>query len=359
MKILIVLPNDTLGGAEQCLKQIASYYKDEDVTIFFLQTFNTKSWADLEKETNQFYGSLNSRFLGILKFIHTINSQKIEYDYIFTSHISINALVGTLINLKILKTNKFIARESTSIFLRFKGLKLLLYKLFYIIGYKKMDLLICQTELMKTQLIDGFKSIDQRTLVKTIPNPIDFDFLIKERQKSNKLNFPYDFIVSAGRLIEEKGYDILIDAFHTIRKTNKNIKLIILGDGNSKESLNEQIIRLNLNNEVILAGHVANVLDYFKEAKLCVVSSRIEGFPNVLLQMMSQNEAVVSTLCAGDISNIEGLITCEPNDKFALINALENALANPYNTRQIFDTYLETRSIDKFMNKIHLSIKNR
>ncbi|WP_428850218.1 glycosyltransferase [Paucihalobacter sp.] len=359
MKILIVLPNDTLGGAEQCLKQIASYYKYEDVTIFFLQTFNTKSWADLEKETNQFYCSLNSRFLGILKFIHTINSQKIEYDYIFTSHISINALIGSLINLKILKTNKFVARESTSIFLRYKGIKLLLYQLFYKIGYKKIDLLICQTDLMKTQLINGFKSIDQRTLVKTIPNPIDFDFLIKERQKPNKLDFSYDFIVSAGRLIDEKGYDILIDAFYNIKKTKKDIKLIILGEGDSKESLNEQIVRLNLTNEVLLAGHVTNVLDYFKKAKLCVVSSRIEGFPNVLLQMMSQNEAVVSTLCAGDISHIEGLITCEPNDKFALINALENALAQQNRTRKTFDTYLENRSIVKFMNKIDSVLKNR
>lgn len=356
MKILIVLPNDTLGGAEQYLKLIASYFKYEDISIFFLQSYQTKLWADLEKETNQFYCSSKSRFLGILKFIQTINNQKIKYDYIFTSHISINALVGTLINLKILKTNKFIARESTSIFLRFKGLNLLLYKLFYKIGYKKMDLLICQTDLMKTQLIDGFKTIDSRTLVKTIPNPINFDFLIKQRQKSNKLNFSYDFIVSAGRLIDEKGFDLLIDAFYNIKKTNKNIKLIILGEGDSKESLKEQIVRLNLIDEVILTGHVTNVLDYFKEARLCIVSSRIEGFPNVLLQMMSQNEAVVSTLCAGDISNIEGLITCEPNDKFALINALENALANQYNTRQIFDIYLENRSIHKFIDRIHLAL---
>lgn len=354
MQILIVLPNDALGGAEQYLKMVATYFKQEDVSVFFLKTNQTKQWADNKKESKQFYGSSKSVFFGLYKFINFSLSQKKEYDYIFTSHVYINALVGTLLSLKILKTKKFIARESTSIFLRHKGFKLLFYKLAYAIGYRKMDLIICQTDVMKTQLIKHFKGIQDRTRVKTIPNPIDFNFLKAERLKSTELNFPYEFIVSAGRLIEEKGFDILINAFFEVKKTHKYLKLLLLGDGVLKPVLQTQIERLNLTEDILLLGHVTPVYDYFKTAKLCVVSSRIEGFPNVLLQMMSQNNTVISTKCAGGIDLIDGLITAETSDTNSLINALLKGLSIVENAenRTKFDAYLSQRDIHQFIKKL-------
>lgn len=354
MKILIVLPNDALGGAEQYLKMVAIYFKQEDVSIFFLKTNHTKQWTDIEQKTKHYIGSSKSVFFGVFKLFLFSLKQKKEYDYIFTSHVYINALVGTLLSLKILKTKKFIARESTSIFLRYKGFKLFLYQLAYKVGYKKMDLIICQTDVMKEQLIKHFKGIQKKTLVKTIPNPINFSYLKEEYSKNVELNLPYKFIVSAGRLIEEKGYDILIDVFYQIKKTHKNLKLLLLGDGALKPALQSQIEKLNLTDDVLLLGHVANVYDYFKTAKLCVVSSRIEGFPNVLLQMMSQNNAVVSTKCAGGIDMINGVITAETNDKNSLSNAILKGLYDADNTdnRVKFDTYLSERDINQFIKKL-------
>lgn len=356
MKILLILPNDHLGGAEQCLKMIARYYRHEEVNVFFLNSYNTKSWLDIKNATNQFFCSKSNRFFGILKFIQILLVQPNKYDCVFTSHLSINALVGILISLNIIKTKKFVARESTSIFKRYKGLKLFLYKLLYKIGYRNMNLLICQTDVMKSQLLENFKTIQNRTLVKTIPNPIEFDFLISQRQKPNSLNIDYDFMVTAGRLIYEKGFDILIDVFSQLKSKHANIKLIILGDGPLKSKLQEQIESLNLENEVILLGHVNNVYNYFKLAKLCVVSSRIEGFPNVLLQMMSQNDNVVSTTCAGDIDKIKDLVICKPNDGLELKFAIEAGLARNKNNRYIFDNYLKNRSINEFMKTINLSL---
>ena len=113
-----------------------------------------------------------------------------------------------------------------------------------------------------------------------------------------------------------------------------------------------QIETLGLQNRVILYGFAKNVYPIFKKAKLCVVSSRIEGFPNVLLQMMSQNNAIVSTLCAGEIANIKGIFTCENNDVASLKDAMEKGLNNNKNNQLIFKDYLKSRSIDKFVNSI-------
>ena len=61
-------------------------------------------------------------------------------------------------------------------------------------------------------------------------------------------------------------------------------------------------------------------------AKVCIVSSLVEGFPNVLLQMMSQNEKdSINHLCGG-IENINGLFTCSPNNIDALAQKINEAL---------------------------------
>lgn len=353
MKVLIIIPNDALGGAEQYLKMVASYFKEATVDIYFITAYDTKLWDDIKNNTNQHFCSTSNKFLGVLKFLFLSQKQKKEYDYVFTSHIYINALVGILLKLKILKTKKFIARESTSIFLRYKGLKLFLYKLAYKIGYKKIDLLICQTELMKNQLIQHFKSIEKKTKIVTIPNPLNFEYLLNERAKEG-VNLPFEYIVSAGRFIPEKGFDLLINAFYHVKISYPNLKLILLGDGELKPDLVAQIKSLSLDNDIILPGHVNNVLSYFKSAKLCVVSSRIEGFPNVLLQMMSQNNNVVSTTCAGGIDKIEGIYLSKPNDAESLKIAIEKALStsNSTSNRSKFDNYLSERDIDKFIKKI-------
>src|SRR5690606_20880375 len=115
---------------------------------------------------------------------------------------------------------------------------------------------------------------------------------------------PNNFIVTAGRLIHEKGYDILINAFAELKEKYPDLKLIILGYGDLKQELIYLATSLNIEQDVIFWGFVENVYPFFKKAKACVISSRVEGFPNVLLQMMSQNSNVVSTTCAGGIDTI-------------------------------------------------------
>ncbi|WP_066225423.1 glycosyltransferase [Formosa haliotis] len=287
-----------------------------------------------------------------------ITKNKLHFNYVFTSHVYLNALIGLLLKFKALKTEYFIARESTSIFTRFKGSKLLSYKLAYKIGYYNINLLICQTQFMKDQLILNIPFIKNRTLVKVIPNPINLNYSqkIKTNQKIQSCN--HDYIVSAGRLIDEKGFDILIKSFELLKKDFPNLYLYILGNGQNKTELKSLVNNLNLSTSVIFTGHVDDVYSYFKYAKICVVSSRVEGFPNVLLQMMSQNTKVVSTLCAGGINEIKGIFTCNTE----CINSLYESLKLCYSSdtsfnRKEFDLFLETRTIIKFIQQINSYIE--
>ena len=259
-----------------------------------------------------------------------------------------------LIKLRIIQTKFFIARESTTIFNRFSGIKLFKYRLIYYLGYSSIDLLICQTELMKVQFIKNLPFISKKINIKTIPNPINLE---KTLQPNTNLIFNKDYIVAAGRLIEEKGFDILIDAFNLLKNDYSNLKLVILGEGQLRSQLETKISDLDLSAKVLLLGHVSNTLNYFKFAKACVVSSRIEGFPNVLLEMMSQNTNVVSTKCAGGIDELEGVFVAEVNDIIGLVEHLKIILdSDTSHNRVLFDKELKSRNIENFINKIELSL---
>jgi glycosyltransferase involved in cell wall biosynthesis len=349
-----------LGGAENYLKMIAFHYKNEDVEIYAFKNNERGRWNDVGEFANMKFISKAHEVTGIIGFVFIMLFKRKKYDYIYTSIIYANSVVGILKTLGIIRSKYFIARESTSIFLRFKGTQLNFYKNIIRLGYRKMDLLICQTEVMKEQFSKHFKNIEKRTLLRVIPNPIDLKNSKTRSGKQLDLKLPDEFVVTAGRLIELKGYDLLIDSFAKLKSEHPNLKLIILGEGDKLEELQEQATMLNILDSVIFSGFVNNVYPYFKKAKICVVSSRIEGFPNVLLQMMSQNTKVVSSLCAGGIEEIPGIYTCKAGDEETLTTAMRLCLnTNTEKNRQVFDDYLDARSVDAFIETINTTLKDR
>lgn len=355
-KVLILVPNDILGGAEQHLKNIALYMFLEgyQVDVFFLKKQTGGGWQDLATNLNLVFTNSRKERTGVgACFIKLFRNRKTKYNYVFTSHVHLNSFVGLLIKLGVIKKNFFIGRESTSIFKRFKGMKLCLYKFLYKLGYSSIDLLICQTDFMKKQLTEALPSLAATINIQVIGNPINLVNI-----QTDQFDCEYkkeDYIVSAGRLIELKGFDLLIQSFALIKDRFPNLKLFILGEGAERQGLESLAVKLGVQDRVRLVGFQNNVYPFFKNAKICVVSSRIEGFPNVLLQMMSQNDNIVSTLCAGGIDQIPSIYTCRPNDIETLTDKIILALeTDNANNRKVFDDFLKTRSLAGFIERINI-----
>lgn len=335
---------DCMGGAELFLSNLFNYKKSN--SDFYFLTHNTTK--KVRTENIYYLSETPSYFIGFFELL--LYSKKLRnYNIIITSHIYLNAALGSFKKLGLINKNvKLVFRESTSIFIREKGIRLLKYKIAYHLGYGPQVLTITQSDLMKKQLLDNFPK-SKNWKIKSIPNPINLDLII---QQSNEYVFnEKNYMVTAGRLIPEKGYDILIESFNKIKnKTDK--QLLILGEGNERENLELLISANNLSKRVKLLGFKDNPMPYFKHADLCVVSSRVEGFPNVLLQMMALNGNVVSTLCAGGIDELEGVQTCEADDLEALSSTLFNAIRDKKNNTNLFQKELETRSIENYWNQI-------
>ncbi|MFZ4862679.1 glycosyltransferase [Sphingobacterium sp. Mn56C] len=358
--IMIVLLNDMFGGAEQVTKQIVDYFlrSGDHVDLFFVTKSKGNFWDDYENRRGIQIFRTNAKnekngFVPlVLKFL---KRRKKNYDMVFSTHIYLNSLLSILRKLNVIRTNRLVCRDSHAYYLVDKGNKLRLYNFLIKIGYGGQDLIISQTEEMKNQLlVNNKKNKRLPKIVHVLGNPID----LREIIINEDLSIPKKTIISAGRLIEIKGFDILLRSFSNL-KNFKEYTLILLGEGVEENNLRKIAIDLGISENVKFLGFQKDVFSYFFHADVCVVSSIREGFPNVLLQMISQNNNVVSTLCADGIQNINGLITCESGSSQLLTKAIESAINNHDNikNRPVFDEEISKRTIDGFMNKIFENLK--
>ena len=106
----------------------------------------------------------------------------------------------------------------------------------------------------------------------------------------------YPIIVAAGKLAPWKGFKDLIYAIKELSRKRK-VRLLILGDGPLRSELQALIIELCLTKVVSLLGYVENPLKFFEGADVFVLTSYVEGLPNVLVEAMMCGCTPVSTNC--------------------------------------------------------------
>jgi glycosyltransferase involved in cell wall biosynthesis len=103
-------------------------------------------------------------------------------------------------------------------------------------------------------------------------------------------------ILSVGRLSPQKDFATLISAFARVRETT-DARLLILGEGEERQSLEAQIRNMGLEQFVCLPGFVVNPYPFMREASVFVLSSKYEGLPGVLIEALYCGARLVATDC--------------------------------------------------------------
>lgn len=295
MNIVFLLPNLNAGGAERVA---INYLRQLDLKKYAVTLVVFQKTQDLlplvpsgVKLIDLETGSTSRSFWPLLKLLY-----RMRPDVVFSTHSRVAALLLP-IKLFVPKFRHLARMQNTPSLERKYGaygnIKILLYSM----GYRCADVVIAQTEGMKE---DGVATFGLRAeQVAVLPNPIDKQF-IDECLRGMSSPFPDGQFsaVASGRLAYAKGFDVLISALPLVLEKHSNFILYILGrDVGEGAHLKKQVADLGLERHVMFLGYQQNPYVYYLYCDLYILSSRWEGFPNVLLENHYLSTPIVSTRC--------------------------------------------------------------
>ena len=185
--------------------------------------------------------------------------------------------------------------------------------------YSKYTKIICVSEQAKKAFLNLYTEFENR--VDVIYNPVDSEEIMKKSEEKIESFRDETFtFVSVGRLVKEKGFDILLKAHKLLLEEGVLNNIVILGEGSEREKLEKYIEENNLENSVKLLGFKENPYPYIKKSDAVVLSSRYEGFSLVVVESLVLNKKVISTNCVGPTEILE-------NGKYGLIVEKENVIS--------------------------------
>lgn len=140
-------------------------------------------------------------------------------------------------------------------------------------------------------------------------------------------------LLAVGRLHHLKGFDLLLAAFAQIAGYFPSWDLVILGEGDCREALQAQIDEAGLAHRVSMPGRVGNIGKWYAESDLYVLSSRVEGLSNTLLEAMASGLAPVAFDCETGPREIvrhgiDGALVSPPEDPEALAAHLSDMMGH-------------------------------
>lgn len=133
--------------------------------------------------------------------------------------------------------------------------------------------------------------------VSVIPNAVRWPLEAEEPVIDPPPRYGRRRLLAVGRLHRLKGFDILLSAFAQLQTYFPEWDLVILGEGECREALHEQIEAAGLTGRVFMPGRVGNIGQWYAESDLYVLSSRAEGLSNTLLEAMAGGLAPVAFDC--------------------------------------------------------------
>jgi len=194
-------------------------------------------------------------------------------------------------------------------------------------------------------------------IVRVIPNAVSWPLPAggKRRDPAVLLRDDDRCVLAVGTKWHQKGFDLLVDAFAGAAASATEWKLVIAGlegsegmPGDAVGLLEKRAERLGIGDRVRFPGMVGNMSDWYEKADIFALSSRYEGYPNVLLEAMAAGCACVAFDCdtgPRDVvtTEIDGLLV-RPEDTDALKAGLERLMEDSDLRSRLAEKAVEVRS---------------
>ena len=370
ISVLFILPDLSGGGAERTIINILQHIDRDrflpylgllsatgeylklippnDITIIELPKWlsHSANMPSNSVHTLQLQ-SLLPRLLRVPASIYQIRAlvTQLDPDIVLSSMTGLNVLTAIALKLQTKRSIRWIAREGNNFrvnlerLVKHSGLRTLVLKMIQI-SYRQTDRILTISQGSRTEVIQLFKLPPHQ--VAHIYNPVNLSQIQRSHQTKSKnhtqpllLSNDGKYIVAVGRLQPQKGFKYLLKALHICHHQHglDDLNLIILGEGNLRPQLEQQIQTLQLHEHVTLAGFVENPWRYIQAAEAFVLSSLWECFAHVVVEAMACNVPVVATACDYGpqeiIDNKATGILVQPQDAEALAQAIAHIITNP------------------------------
>ncbi|KLV03974.1 hypothetical protein ABT56_17255 [Photobacterium aquae] len=337
-KIILLIDSLASGGAEGvCVNLANNLYKNGwNVTLLLMRSDGRELISRVDKNIK--IDSLNvcSARLAIRPLIKYLKVEKIKVLISFTYELTILAIISRYFSkrhFKLVARNinslSMISKKTTS-----KYRKYFLYPVIKWI-YPKADIIVNQCLEMEKEI----NSILPKTIGKTVTiyNPVSK--AIEEYVNKNQINNSKDdYILCVGRLENQKAFDLAIDAFFLFQQDHPQFKLKIVGKGRLESQLKLKVEKLMISHKVIFCGYQSDLIDLYSHAKVTLLTSLFEGFPNVLIESISLGTPIVSVDCKNGpneiINNLNGVLVNDRSD-IEIKKGLEYVIINDYQYKAI------------------------
>lgn len=295
-KVIFFLPSLDMGGGERVVSELSQHFSDTiSTTIVILENKVTYPYKGtlipLDIPTPQsFFAKAYYILLGCLRFRRLIKKE--HPDAVISLGILPN-FINALVN------RQGIIRVGNSLSQGYWGLRGRILKLVVPFLFKRVKKVVVISYGLQQDLIKNFGIPVSHITV--IHNPIDIEKITELSKEPIEATYQHIFkhpvIINIGRLSEQKGQWHLLQAFHALKKTHPDAKLVILGEGYYEPYIKKVYHSLDLEKDVHFLGWQENPFKFLARSRIFVLSSLWEGLGNVIIEAMACGLPVISFDC--------------------------------------------------------------
>lgn len=299
MKLALVISSLGGGGAERVMTVLARAWADQgnDVTLITLAPRHHDKYPlhpavkrialDVAGSSSNLVSAIGNNFIRIRTLRAAIKRCKPDAVVSFMSNTNVLSMIAAAgLRVPVVISERVFVQAQPP-----RGVRSLLYRLLY----RRAAAVVAQT---RRAAHDIERRAGCTTLV--IPNPI-WPERTRPAADAPEPSTPAEptgrTLLAVGRLTPQKGFDLLLAAFASIADRHPDWNLTILGEGLERTRLAEAVASRGLGGRVALPGFDSDVRAAMRRSDLFVLSSRFEGFPNALLEAMSEGMACASFDC--------------------------------------------------------------
>lgn len=305
MRLAVFLPSLGGGGAERVVVSLLRGFVEKQVAVDLVLAKAEGVYLSQVPSTCRIF-NLNSR--GVLaslpKLVFYLRRERPFAMLSIMNYANIVAIIACFLSR--VKTRLVISERCSFVGANvLPGTKGMLIRFLMKYMYPYADSIISISKSISNDIQSIFKI--NRENIYTVYNPlcvdVDMDKLLSSRLHK-WFDEPVPVVIAAGRMVKQKDFATLLYAIKYIHFCDREIRLIILGEGEDRKSL-EGIIKENgLEDCVFLPGFVSNPLAWFAQSSIFVLSSAWEGFGNVIVEAMACGVPIVATDCPHGPSEI-------------------------------------------------------